>query len=39
MKLALFLLLLALVVLALSVFVFPWVQATYFAPIDVTVNG
>ncbi len=39
LKLFLYLLVIAAILWAVVTFVFPWVQATYFAPIDVTVHG
>ncbi|HHW51456.1 MAG TPA: hypothetical protein GX406_08340 [Pseudoclavibacter sp.] len=38
-RLLLFVLIVCLVLAALAIFVFPWVQATFFDPIDITVDG
>lgn len=38
-RLILLLAIFAAILLALAIYVFPWVQYTYFAPIDITVNG
>lgn len=38
-KLTLYIVVIAAVLFVLASTVFPWVQQTYFAPIDVTTNG